>query len=92
MATDPVTAAEYRQTWQPLGVEDLAAAGCTTCVGVAVVLALLHVALHRSWPPYKAILPGLVVCTGLAVSSLSILLLYTSTEYLLGRGLFVQTL
>lgn len=64
MASDVATA----PSWAPLGAGDLAAVGCTTCVDVAIALVLVHIVLHQSWPPYKAVLPGLVALSGIAVS------------------------
>lgn len=46
----------------------LGSIGFAAIVNFAVILLLVHVVLRRSWPPYKAVLPGLVVYAGIAVS------------------------
>lgn len=46
----------------------LGSIGFAAVVNFAVILLLIHVALRREWPPYKAALPGLVVYAGIAVS------------------------
>ena len=54
--------------WDELGKGDLAALGIASCVDVAIALVAIHVAFKRTWPPYRAVIPELVMYTGLAVS------------------------
>ncbi|CAM9641096.1 unnamed protein product, partial [Hapterophycus canaliculatus] len=44
----------------------LGAVGFAASVSFAMILLLIHVVLRREWPPYKAMIPGLVVYTGIA--------------------------
>ncbi|CAN0044529.1 unnamed protein product, partial [Scytosiphon promiscuus] len=44
----------------------LGSIGFAAVVNFAVVLLLIHVVLRREWPPYKAVLPGLVMYAGIA--------------------------
>lgn len=54
--------------WEPIGQQDQAAVGVATCVDVGVVLILLHVFANHKWPPYRASIPTLLLCTALTVS------------------------
>eukprot|EP00904_Undaria_pinnatifida_P012840 jgi/Undpi1/8687/HiC_scaffold_25.g11152.m1 len=49
--------------WEPIGQQDLAAVGVATCVNVGVILILLHVVANHKWPPYRASIPTLLLCT-----------------------------
>ena len=66
------TAAGAAEGWNELGKADLAALGIASCVDVAIALVAVHVAFNHAWPPYRAVIPELVVYTGLAVSRWSV--------------------
>lgn len=57
--------------WDSLGTGDLSALGIASCVGVVIAIVVLHVACNKAWPPYRTVIPELVVYTGLAVSRYS---------------------
>lgn len=64
-------AAAASSEWDSLGTADLSALGIASCVDLVIAIIVLHVACNKTWPPYKTVIPELVMYTGLAVSRIS---------------------
>lgn len=48
--------------------QNIGAVGFAAVVDFIAAILLIHIVLRRQWPPYKAVHPGLILYTGLAVS------------------------